>query len=255
MPAANLGQLITAAEDGEPIAILHIGTHRTGTTSFQGWAFSHGHELSRLTALDYYDGLFGPSHFEIPLLCLRTNRNMPMRAKHLDWCLDEWQQMARAHVRNQVERPSHALLASAEAFSYLRHRDEIERVIELLHPRQIAVVVVLRERSSFLRSYREWLAEVGIPASPYHESFAYVADDSWLADYAALLGAWRRTLGADRVVEVDYEETLRRSGSVIPGILAACGADPSETPQSDGFWYNGPARRRVIGRVRRLLAS
>jgi hypothetical protein len=100
------------------------------------------------------------------MLCLRANRSMPMRARFPDWCLDEWQRTARAHIRDQVARPSRTLLASAEGLSYIRHRDGLERLIELLSPRRIAVVVALREPSSFLRSYRRALAAAGFPGQP-----------------------------------------------------------------------------------------
>lgn len=247
----DLGTLRHDATDGERVAILHIGTHRTGTTSFQRWASTHRHELSHATGLDY-DGVLGPNHAEIPMLCLRTNRSMRMRARLPDWCLDEWQRKARAHIRDQCARPSRALLASAEGLSYIRHRDEVERLVELLSPRRIALVVALRERSSFLRSYRQALAKAGFPASPHRESFAYVADDSWLVDYGALLRVYRGALGAERVVAIDYERALQRDGSIIPGILDACGADRSKAPSWNGYWCNSIlGRRGLVHRIPR----
>jgi hypothetical protein len=82
------------------------------------------------------------------------------------------------------------------------------------------------------------------------ESFAYVAADSWLVDYGALLRVFREALGADLVVAIDYERALRQHGSIIPGILGAAGADPSQVLSWDGYWCNAiPVRRPLVQRI------
>ena len=233
------------------VAIVHIGTHRTGTTSLQRWAFTNRQELARTAGLEYYNGLFGPNHYEIPMLCLRANRSMPMRAISPDWCLDEWQQAATAHVRENASRSRRPLLISAEGMSYVRHHDEVARLVALLHPRRVSVVGVLRERASFLGSYAQALADAGFAPSPYRESFAYVKEDSWLLDYDALLSAYREVLGADRVATVVYERAVECHGSIIPGGLAACGFHDSQLPPWEGFRYNATrAPRRWFSRGR-----
>ena len=223
---------------------MHVGTHRTGTTSFQRWALANRVELARATGLQYYDGLFGPNHCELPMMCLRADRSMPMRALVPDWCLDEWQSTARAHIRAQATRARGPLFVSAEGLSYVRHADEANRLVELLRPRRVSVVVVLRERSSFLDSYRQALADAGFDASPYRESFANVADDSWLVDYDALLAVYRDALGTEHVATIDYEQALHRDGSIIPGLLTASGFDASQLPPWKGFRYNATRARR-----------
>jgi len=239
-------------------AFVHIGTHKTGTTSFQQWASKNRIELANATGLEYYEGLFAPSHYEIPMLCMRSNRNMPMRAKWPDWCLDEWQQSAKMHVRNEVERHEGPLLVSSEALSYIRHPDEVERLIDLLRPREITVIVVLREPASFLLSYRKTLTRSGFNFSSYRESFAYVEDDSWLVDYDSLLAVYRKVLGSDRVMSVQYEPALERYGSIIPALLGAIGFSPSEIPPWRDFPHyeitpRTPKRGSARKRLRRLF--
>jgi hypothetical protein len=241
-------------------AFVHIGTHKTGTTSLQRWASENRTELASATGLTYYDGLFGPNHYELAMLCMRTNRNMPMRVRRVDWCLDEWHQEAETHVRSQVARDADSLLISAEALSYLRYSDEVERLAGLLRPRELVAIAVLREPESFLRSYREMMLELGFPPSRHRTSFAYVADDSWLVDYDALLDAYRAVLGADRVIALGYETAMQRHGSIIPAILEATGFDPAGIPAWEGFQRNvthsAPAKRvaRVL-RATRLLGA
>ena len=234
----------------DSVAFVHIGTHKTGSTSFQRWASQNCAELARATGLAYYEGLFGPSHYEIPMLCMRADRNMPERVWRPRWCRPGWQRKAERHIRDQAARDVHSLLISAEALSYTRHPDEVARLIALLKPRQITAIAVLRKPSSFLRSYREAMLEQGFPPSPHRQSFAYVADDSWLVDYDALLGVYRQMLGADHVVALDYERELQRYGSIIPAILEAIGFDHAQAPGWEDFRLN-VSGSALLNRLRR----
>jgi len=245
----------------DSVAFVHIGTHKTGTTSFQRWASQNCAELARATGLAYYEGLFGPSHYEIPMLCMRADRDMPQRVWRPRWWRPGWRRKAERHIRDQVARDVHSLLISAEALSYMRHPDEVARLIALLKPRQITAIAVLRKPSSFLRSYREAMLEQGFPPSSDRQSFAYVADDSWLVDYDALLGVYRQKLGADHVVALDYERELQRYGSIIPAILEAMGFDHARAPGWEDFrtnvsgWalLNRLRRSALLKRLRRPL--
>lgn len=218
--------------------ILHIGTHKTGSTSLQEWAYEHRESLALEAGLEIYRGRFGTNHVEIPLICLRASRNMPARSRLPDWCLEGWQDYTRRHVRSQIKGPAPSLFVSAEALSYLRHQDELGRLTRLLAPRRVTVVVVLRERTAFLRSYRSQMNAMGFPPSPYPKSFAYVEPDTWLTDYDALLAAYRLAFGEDRVMSVDYEGALERYGTVIPAVMAAAGVPLAQLPPWSDAWLN-----------------
>jgi hypothetical protein len=90
---------------------------------------------------------------------------------------------------------------------------------------------VLREPSAFLRSFREAMLEQGFPLSTQRQSFAYVADDSWLVDYDALLGAY-------------------------PTLLETMGIDPAQAPPWEDFRLNVTGSA-LLNRLRRsaLLKS
>ncbi len=227
-----------------PRAIVHVGTHKTGTTSFQKWAYKWRDEIASRSDVHYYEGRFDRSHFEFALLSQRPNRSMAVRSRYPDWCLDEWQADVRAHIRAQVNRPVRALLCSTEILSHLRHRDEIDRLVELLEPREITVVVVLREPAAFLRSYALELAKKGIRPSSYRDSFAYLEPDSWLVQYDELLEAYGTALGSQNVRVLAYEENVARDGSIIPALARACGIDPAGMPW-EGIWRNKTPYRRV----------
>lgn len=229
---------ISVAGASDAAVYLHIGTHKTGTTSFQRWASANQAELAVGTRLKYYEGLLGWNHCELAILAMRANRNMPMRVRLPDWCLREWQRTAEAHIREQVARRDGPLLISAESMSLLRHRDEIERLAGLLRPRELFVVVALRDRATFLHGYRQTLERHGFEESEYRDSFAYVAEDSWLVDYDALLAVYREVIGADRVAVLSYEDAMRSHGSIIPAIMEPLGFAPTQIPAWQNVAHN-----------------
>jgi len=240
---------------------VHIGTHKTGSTSFQQWALTEAAALREQEGVALYESHLGWfSHSEFPLLCMRPNRAMHRKISYPDWCLDEWQAEARAQIRRQVAQPDVDLLISAENLSLLRHDDELDALARLLAPREVRVVVCLRDPTAYLDSYRRMMAARGDQPSRYAESFHYVEPDTWLVDFDGLLAAYRRAFGADAVEVFDYEGALAQHGSTIPGVLDAFGIDPEAWPSWRGFWTNAAPpppslRQRARRRASRLFAA
>ena len=234
-------------------AVVHIGTHKTGTTSFQVWADRNRAYFEEHLGLTYYRGLFESNHYELSLLCIDPGRSLSMRAKIPDWCLEGWQAQVREHAARQVRQDARRLLISCEDFSYARTTAEVEALRDLVAPRELSVVVTLREPSAFLRSYANELSTQGFERSFVQGSFAYVEDDSWLIDYERMLSVYRGVLGPDRVHVVDYETAMRQDGSTLPAVMAGCGAQAAQLPDWEQFQFNssGTRARRVIERLRR----
>lgn len=235
-------------------ALVHIGTHKTGTTSFQNWAAASRLPLAA-AGVTWLEGRLGASHAEVPMLTIDADRSLAMRAVHPDWCLPAWQAEARADIQAQSGAAGERLLISSEALSYARRPQEVERLAELVAPRRLAVVGVLRERISYLRSYRRTLIGMGFEPSRHQGSFAYVEDDSWLLDYEAMLGAYREALGDDAVTALDYEAEMERRGSIIPAILDAFGIEAAGLPDWDEFRDNRSHRGIGLRRRLRVVAS
>ena len=239
-------------------ALVHIGTHKTGTTAFQQWAARHRDALLEQRDVALYDGLYGPSHLEIPLLCLRDDRTMTGRRVVLDSVLGEWKDEVRRHVTEQVARPSSRLLISSESLSLLRYEDEVAALRDLLHPREIRVAVCLRDPTDFLESYRCEMAKKGITPSRFRASHHYVEPDTWLVEWDQMLSVWRRVLGEDRVVSFGYEDVMDRYRSSIPGVLAALSIEDTDLPTWVGVVANTRSRpqpalaRRVAQRLGRF---
>lgn len=129
------------------------------------------------------------------------------------------------------------ILVSSEDLSLLRSANEVERLRGLFAPRELRVAVCLRSRDDWLRSYGTELRR-HFHVSEFPESHGYIGADTWLTDWDAMLRAWRGVLGADNVVAVDYDDSVRRYGSSIPGVLTALGIDPDAVPPWQGVVAN-----------------
>jgi hypothetical protein len=220
--------------------VLHVGTHKTGTTSIQQFLRDQNDDLVAKADASYANGFLIPIvHTELPLLTIRADRTWPARLRFPETQRTSWQAAAKAHVRDQVAAPAPDVLVYLhEDLSYLRHDDEFERLRDLLGDRAVTVVVFLRDREAFLRSYASQLEGTGFELSDDPTSFAYVRPDSWLVDYDALVDGYRRCFGDGNVETFDYDEIMERDGTVIPTFAGLLGISRTALPPLDGYFLN-----------------
>jgi hypothetical protein len=204
-----------------PRAIVHIGTHRTGTTSLQGFLGAADRSLLRPQGFRYYSGIRqAAGHVELHMAAMRDGRSSPARRS--------FGSIARSTVTGRVQ--SFLALAgkdvsvfSGEGLSYLRHPDEIEALKEVFGGADVRIILYLREKQSFLRSYRAFLEEYNLRTRDDPRSFGYAEEDSWLLDYDALVEAYERGFGRRNVTVLKYEREIARHGGVVGSFLAAIG--------------------------------
>lgn len=220
--------------------LLHIGTHRTGTTSIQGFLRDQNDELLARSGLHYPAGFLLPTvHVELPLLTIRPDRMWPARLRFPATQRRSWQAAAKAHVRETIRTADHDQLVYVhEDLSYLRFEDELERLADLFAGCSLRIVVFLRQPSSFLPSYRSQLLATGFEPSDDPTSFAYLAADSWLLDYDALAAGYCRQFGASNVHVLDYDDAVARDGSVIPAFCDVLGIPRASLPPLDRYRLN-----------------
>lgn len=242
--------------------MLHVGTHKTGTSSLQQFLRDENAGLLAAAGASYPPGFVLPaSHSELPLLAIRPERTWPARIRLPETQRAAWLAVADEHVRRQIRAAPHELLVySHEDLSYLRFDDELERLRDLLAGPTVQVVVFLRDRAAFLRSYRDQLDATGFSPSADRSSFAYVETDSWLVDYDTLLAGYRHWFGEGNVEVLDYDETVQRDGSVIPAFAELLGISRSSLPHLDGYFLNRtgmPLRPtdEQLAAIRRRLAQ
>lgn len=220
--------------------VLHVGTHKTGTTSLQHFLHDHDGTLLETVGASYPTGFVIPAaHAEIPLIAIRPDRLWPARLRFPETQQGSWLTAAAEHVRAQVrDADREVMVLSHEDLSYVRFDDELERVRELLGARPVRVVVFLRDKASFLLSYRAQIEATGFAVSDDPSSYAYVEPDSWLVDHDDLLAVYRRFFGDGNVEVIDYDATTARDGSVIPAFTDLLGLPRASLPSLERYHVN-----------------
>ena len=128
---------------------------------------------------------------------------------------------------------------SHEDLSYVRSDDEHERLAALFDGVTVEIVVFLRNKHVVSsQSYAAQLDATGFARSDDASSFAYVGQDSWLADYDGLLDGYRRSFGTANVSVLDYEAVMATHGSVIPAFLERLGIERSSIPSDERYRLN-----------------
>ena len=232
---------------------LHIGTHKTGTTSFQKWLVDNEGALIERFGLGVYHGAF-PNAREVGLACANEDRLLPVR--HLpQWNDPTWREHVGDVIRAQLAREVPSLIVSAEALSFLRAPEEIERVHQLCANHDATVLLTIRNPIEFLASWERHLTRSGYELSDNPASFAYVKHDSWLARYDQLIASYAAVFGHERVLTVDYESANAQFGSVIPALMRHVVGDIEHLPDWQGLRLNSTFRFETARRStsKRLL--
>ena len=238
----------------ETHVILHIGTLKTGTTSFQRWFAAHAGEIEQSHRFRWYSGFFRDSR-EIAAVCIDDDRQTPSMSLDFfprrgtdEWAA--WKDSVHQNVPEQVEASETPIVVSCEDLSLLRTDTELARLTRLFTPETTRIVVCLRSPEGFLQSWKNHLEHDFFERSKDPTSFAYVEDDSWLVDYASLVDVYRRHFGVDNVTVIDYESAMAEHGSVIPALAATFLPAGTSLPDWQTYRLNKssrPPRKPVRG--------
>lgn len=201
---------------------LHIGIHKTGTTSLQAYLHRHREWLIE-RGYEFYHGMYGPeNHAELHGAAMRDERRSPFRDFHRITDIPALRQQVEQRVAAfTAARQCDKLIFSAEGLAYLRHGDELRRLAVMLPPEQTTVIVYLRDKAAFLRSYRAELVKQGWPLSSEQGDYAYCGPDSWLVDFEALLAVYAAYYSDIRIKQ--YDAIVAREQSIIPSFLEEIG--------------------------------
>jgi hypothetical protein len=239
----------------EKRAIVHIGTHKTGSTSLQYWLAQNISELQTHHGLGVYRPIH-PNGRELALLCANPDRSIPTIREIPEWRSEAWRRPAWGHVRSEVERTDEVIFFSNETLSLLRAPEELERLRDLLAPRAIDIVLVTRNAEDFLRSWSGQLTRGGFSLSQDPTSFAYLERDSWLVDYDEIVRVNQHVFGEHHVHVVDYDAAMATFDSVIPAVMTHAISEVSMLPEWSNVRRNRGTRahpNEARSRLRNLL--
>lgn len=244
---------------------LHIGTHKTGSTSLQYFLRDRRDELEKAGHYFYRGEIEDENHLEFHVAAMRAERGSFSKQKYSIVGDEGFRNRLATSLARQVNSTQAANhIISAEGLYLLRHDDELEWLRGVLsrHYEQIKIILVTREPSAFLRSLEAQIKKVpGRNPSSDANSHLYVGPDSWLADYPGIEALWKRHFGADSLTKIDYDAAVHSHGNVLPPLVHALGLPKRYESVAMSYRENvtrpslfAGIRARLAGAIRRLLA-
>jgi len=175
--------------------IIHIGQHKTGTTSIQNFLRNKRRGLAKegLYVPDSLVGCDNPSHFLLNVYSLHKNRFSSTKEKLLATNPPEYFVDLEARLRNDIskhyriadQQGCRDVIWSNEGLYLLNSPEEYKRLFDLFakHSSVIVCVCCFRDVESYRTSYMKQLMRQRIGFSEDKDSYRYVKPDSWLFDY------------------------------------------------------------------------
>lgn len=192
--------------------ILHIGKHKTGSTSFQLFLRKSKKELETQGIFPVPHGLGG----RLAAVSIRDQMPIPPL---LD--MQQTGMMTAAEVTANVNsflagKNIETLLISSEHFSYFRTQAEITALRACL-PKDVPIFVylVVRDPEDYRISYRDHVKTTGHGPSDDPKSPYYFGKDSWLLNDEALIRCWRSEFEHFHVLDYEREGMIKKLGSAM----------------------------------------
>lgn len=184
--------------------ILHIGTEKTGTTSFQQFCHLNSQKLLEKGVL-YPTGLGGINHRNISIYALDHKaqddglRNLGLSTE-LEFLQFRSKQENSIQAQVKAAHGAHTCILSSEHLhSRLKTTEQIDRVKALLDPLfdEIEVHIHLRPQIDVITSLASTQTRVG--GAVTRKFFSNPQPSSWYYNYNKLVTAWEQTFGASQV--------------------------------------------------------
>ncbi len=195
---------------------IHIGQHKTGTTSIQN-ALVKNRGLLIQRGLYYPEELLGerlPSHYALNIYALHENRFSPKKVKMfkgqnreaLKWFNKQLVNTVRNHYKQAESKLCKEVLWSNEGLYLLNSEAEYQKLFDLFQPYsdEIICVCCFRDPDSYRSSYINQLKKSGFDTTQNKESFCYTELDSWLFDYERKMDLLKRVFG-EHVINFEYQ--------------------------------------------------
>ena len=207
-----------AATGAKKRLILHIGTHKTGTTSIQYWFAHNGASLARQGAYypDLYAGKNNPGqHFVAHAAAGERKAGAPKGGKRVEALIDRLR-----------HAPGDVAMVSTELFSVI----DPAPIADIFAEFDCEVLCILRRQDEFLESmYRELVKSsffdgdkddflkavtAGKPLTIFTDNANLTLKGVLPFDYAAMLDRWATLFGSDKVHALAYDDKAAGSDAL-----------------------------------------
>lgn len=235
---------------------LHIGTHKTGTTSFQHALAANEAVLAERGVALFWDGPNKLAAHRTADALLRRELFTGYRYRRRGQAVltEENRAAFRARVAREIAAlPERDVVLSAEGFSFLHGTDDAARAAAFLRETGRAPVIlwVDRKLADWRRSWRGQLAKTPEMAEEIEGlTDAERPDGDWYFQPGRIAAFWR-DLG--RVERIDYDAAMAAEGSILPALLEAMELSPEgldlEYRLNEGGSGGGSLRSRLAGRL------
>lgn len=218
--------------------VLHIGIHKTGTTSLQFWLRDHPDQLDAAGLRFPRGWLRLNTHFELPLTLMRLDRMLVGRTRGDEWRDARWREMVLEQVKvDLLNHPEQTTILSAEDLCLMRYDDEVASLKAVVGDAH--VVVCLRDPDDWRASMAAHYSKAHMPGlSTEPDAYNYLEPDTWRVQYEQLVALWRRHF--TRLTLMNYDLMLAEHGSVLPSMLQLLGLPPGGISHCE-YWLNGRA--------------
>jgi hypothetical protein len=207
------------------LLILHIGTHKTGTSALQTYLGNRAKDLDERGIHYLRSGrAAGKAHHELAW-AIRGRKDAPMSS---------WDD-TRAELANHRDSTT---VISSEAFWFT----EPQAVKDQLGETGTRVVMYLRRQDKYLQSlYKQTVAGGGrrISFGEWREKFYF------RGDYLSVVRAWAEAFGKDNLVIRPYERD-GRTIDVVEDFLGFLGIEMVDELERNKAGRNNPSPRREL---------
>ena len=220
-----------------PRFLLHIGRHKTGTSTLQRFLYQNRERLEKCGFYYPISGLTGLAHHDIARHFFGRARERfsdEERAAHA--------QCVRALIE-EIKENREIVLLSSEGFQNCNPKP-IEQVF---HAGQTKIIVYIREQSEYLISaYQQ-----KVQATSYFASLEQFARE-FNVNYDVFLQHWEGSFGRDNITARLYGRTLLKGGDIVEDFCDAAGIPNSlelNRPSAD----QNPSIGGALLELKRLL--
>ncbi len=217
--------------DDRPVLWLHVGTHKTGTTSIQRMILDHRETFTTHGVVPWLENE-SANAFALAHEIIRPWLQTPMRL--LGKIADRAARLeALGGWASGLGRP--AALISSESFCFLRTQEERMALVTILgqHFSEIRPILALRRDQGWRQSWRAQICRAGlldrIEAQPEGERVTA----EWYFDRRAIIAFWD---SVGPMTRIDYDIELAAHGSILPAFLKAVGLADADCKRN--YWLN-----------------